>query len=285
MNKTNRMYINSLIMSTLPIPSAALKRKYECIDSVTALPSELLGVLARTELAVDAKIARKFLALQETEFIRNANGTLENALLVQQEIQKQSEQLVVGTHCGDDKQDGSLMTMQVPKLTPLNVVRKEISFSQSRQVFYLQIAIRHSFTNQLQSRDKKLVFENPSWTLQIGGTFVDSFGNAIKASRFKFSQFVRKVTIELDASLYPGAQSVVEWVANPMQPPCDGFEIKRIGAINTMCNIFLFVNDDKIKVPEKFVLKGCAQICTMSELIIWVYEYCEVCLFYGFKFK
>ena len=156
------------------------------------------------------------------------------------------------------------------KLTKKLLAINNANIIPSNSLYMLNIIISSTYSHQIKD------LELPNWILKIGGYITDKNGNKVTTQKMKFSNFFNKIIIHLDPTLYPGTQSTIEWVNSPFSAPNEGFEIKRLGSVNTNCSILFTINDDKLKVPEKLVIKGCKEVCTMSEIIVWAYDYIRV---------
>lgn len=129
----------------------------------------------------------------------------------------------------------------------------------------LRIYVFNTFANQNHhargTDDKQHMLEPPSWTLRIlgrileDGTETDASASAgtipkQQSSSFpKFSSFFKRITVNLDPSLYP-ENPVIVWDNVRSPTPVEGFEIKRKGSKEFTASIRLEMN----YVPEKFKL-------------------------------
>lgn len=115
----------------------------------------------------------------------------------------------------------------------------------------LRIHISNTYAHQEHQEAEPEASEPACWTLKISGYLLDADGNRARGgAATRFTQFLSKAAVTLDEKLYPGSQTLVEWVKNPKEPPTDSFEIKRHGNIDSMCRISFFMD----YAPEKYAL-------------------------------
>ncbi|KAJ7531041.1 hypothetical protein O6H91_14G030000 [Diphasiastrum complanatum] len=128
----------------------------------------------------------------------------------------------------------------------------------------LRMYVFNTFANQTQSTDRSsAALDPPSWTLRIMGrilgddvetessTGAGSTPGKPSTSSPKFSSFFRRITIQLDPSLYPENHTIV-WDAARSTNHVEGFEIKRKGNKEFTVNIRLEMNYS----PERFKLSS-----------------------------
>ncbi|XP_010250752.1 PREDICTED: SWI/SNF complex component SNF12 homolog [Nelumbo nucifera] len=121
----------------------------------------------------------------------------------------------------------------------------------------LRVYIFNTFANQTRTIPEKQNLEPPSWSLKITGRILedgvdpDPTGVIQKPSSLhpKFSSFFKRITINLDPSLYPNNSTIV-WESARSPAPHEGFEVKRRGDKEFTVNIRLEMN----YMPEKFKL-------------------------------
>ncbi|XP_010244613.1 PREDICTED: SWI/SNF complex component SNF12 homolog [Nelumbo nucifera] len=121
----------------------------------------------------------------------------------------------------------------------------------------LRVYIFNTFSNQTRTIPEKQNSEPPSWSLKIIGRILedgvdpDPTGVIQKSSSSypKFSSFFKRITINLDPSLYPNNSTIV-WESSRSPAPHEGFEVKRRGDKEFTVNIRLEMN----YMPEKFKL-------------------------------
>jgi len=90
----------------------------------------------------------------------------------------------------------------------------------------------------------------PSWELRVEGRLLDdqniSKPEQSKMKR-KFSSFFKSLVIELDKDLYGPDNHLVEWHRTPTTGETDGFQVKRPGAKDVKCSIFLLLDYQPIQ--------------------------------------
>ncbi|XP_043704337.1 SWI/SNF complex component SNF12 homolog [Telopea speciosissima] len=121
----------------------------------------------------------------------------------------------------------------------------------------LRIYVFNTFANQTRTIPDKQNSEPPSWSLKIVGRILeegvdpDPSGVSQKpnSSYPKLSSFFKRITINLDPSLYPENPTII-WESARSPAPHEGFEVRRKGDKEFSVNIRLEMN----YVPEKFKL-------------------------------
>ncbi|KAK8849647.1 hypothetical protein IAR55_004982 [Kwoniella newhampshirensis] len=102
------------------------------------------------------------------------------------------------------------------------------------------------------------------WVLKIEGRLLDSGNTRLDKTKRKFTTFLRSAVIEFDnreAPTFPEG-NIVEWHAQNVTTPLDGFEVLRRGDQNVNCRIILHVQH----YPERFkVLEPLADLIAMKE--------------------
>lgn len=117
----------------------------------------------------------------------------------------------------------------------------------------LRLYVFNTYANQGQT-DPDKSSEAPSWSLKIIGRILEDGKDPVLAEKVqksypKFSSFFKKITIYLDASLYPD-NHVILW-ENVRSPALhEGFEVKRKGDKESTVRIRLEMN----YMPERFKL-------------------------------
>ena len=112
----------------------------------------------------------------------------------------------------------------------------------------LRLHIFHTFENQsidtdrwsYVPRDLSRQILTPSWTLRIQGALTSTRGMYQKQH---FSEFFSKVVITT-------ADEVVVWEKDPLAPPTDGFELKRVSDKEQMVEITFFLDKSKTELLE-----------------------------------
>ena len=131
----------------------------------------------------------------------------------------------------------------------------------------LRMYVFNTFANQVQNPNQGQnspfqqfghLQEPPSWTLRIMGRVLEPDdkepeGNSTKLnpSLPKFSSFFKRITIQLDQSLYPDNHTIV-WDGSRVANHVEGFEIKRRGDIEFVAKIRLEMD----YTPERFKLSA-----------------------------
>jgi SWI/SNF-related matrix-associated actin-dependent regulator of chromatin subfamily D len=153
----------------------------------------------------------------------------------------------------------------------------------------LRMYVFNTFANQNQdpnnSYHQQQQFGNPreppSWTLRIMGRILESDarepdGNTTKPNPAlpKFSSFFKRITIQLDPSVYPDNHTIV-WDAGRGSNHVEGFEIKRQGDKEFLANIKLEMD----YTPERFKLSAPlaailgVEVDTRSRIIAALWQY------------
>ncbi|XWS37122.1 hypothetical protein CRYUN_Cryun19dG0016400 [Craigia yunnanensis] len=118
----------------------------------------------------------------------------------------------------------------------------------------LRLYVFNTYANQGQTDPDKKSTEAPSWSLKIIGRILEDGKDPVLAGKVhksypKFSSFFKKVTIYLDASLYPD-NHVILWESARSPALHEGFEVKRKGDKESTVRIRLEMN----YMPERFKL-------------------------------
>lgn len=118
----------------------------------------------------------------------------------------------------------------------------------------LRIYVFNTFSNQGQTDPDNKDAEAPSWSLKLIGRMLENGKDPVLAGKEqttypKFSSFFKKVTIYLDASLYPD-NYVIMWDSIRSPVLREGFEVKRKGDKESTARIRLEMNYS----PERFKL-------------------------------
>ena len=127
----------------------------------------------------------------------------------------------------------------------------------------LRMYIFNTYANQTQNPNpspfQQHYADPPSWTLRIMGRVLEpdekeaDGSSSMKAnpSLPKFSSFFKRITVQLDPSLYPENHTIV-WDSARVSNHVEGFEIKRRGDREFVVNIRLEMDYS----PERFKLSG-----------------------------
>ncbi|WWC73727.1 uncharacterized protein I206_107699 [Kwoniella pini CBS 10737] len=119
------------------------------------------------------------------------------------------------------------------------------------------------------------------WVMKIEGRLLDVGNTRLDRTKRKFSTFLKSVIVEFDnreAPTFPEG-NIVEWHAQNVTPPLDGFEILRRGDQNVNARIIIHLNHS----PDRFkVLQPLADLIsikegTRSEIINGVWKLIKVC--------
>ncbi|EOY22463.1 SWIB/MDM2 domain superfamily protein isoform 2 [Theobroma cacao] len=118
----------------------------------------------------------------------------------------------------------------------------------------LRLYVFNTYSNQGQTDPDKKSTEAPSWSLKIIGRILEDGKDPVVAGKVqksypKFSSFFKKITIYLDASLYPD-NHVILWESARSPALHEGFEVKRKGDKESTARIRLEMN----YMPERFKL-------------------------------
>ena len=118
----------------------------------------------------------------------------------------------------------------------------------------LRLYVFNTYAHQGQTDPDKKSTESPSWSLKIIGRILEDGKDPILAGKVhksypKFSSFFKKITIYLDASLYPD-NHVILWESDRSPALHEGFEVKRKGDKESTVRIRLEMN----YMPERFKL-------------------------------
>ncbi|WVF68489.1 hypothetical protein IAT40_003256 [Kwoniella sp. CBS 6097] len=102
------------------------------------------------------------------------------------------------------------------------------------------------------------------WVMKIEGRLLDSGNVRLDKTKRKFSTFLKSAIVEFDnreAPTFPEG-NIVEWHAQNLTAPLDGFEILRRGDQNVNCRIILHLAHH----PDRFkVLPPLAELISMNE--------------------
>ncbi|OCF43839.1 hypothetical protein I317_02281 [Kwoniella heveanensis CBS 569] len=102
------------------------------------------------------------------------------------------------------------------------------------------------------------------WVMKIEGRLLDSGNVRLDKTKRKFSTFLKSAVVEFDnreAPTFPEG-NIVEWHAQNLTAPLDGFEILRRGDQNVNCRIILHLAHH----PDRFkVLSPLAELISMNE--------------------
>ncbi|MBA0689399.1 hypothetical protein Goari_007130 [Gossypium aridum] len=118
----------------------------------------------------------------------------------------------------------------------------------------LRLYVFNTYANQGQTDPDKKSTEAPSWSLKIIGRVLEDGKDPVLAGKAqksypKFSSFFKKITVYLDASLYPD-NHVILWESARSPALHEGFELKRKGDKESTVRIRLEMNHR----PERFKL-------------------------------
>ncbi|XWS60281.1 hypothetical protein CRYUN_Cryun07bG0023000 [Craigia yunnanensis] len=118
----------------------------------------------------------------------------------------------------------------------------------------LRLYVFNTYANQGQLDPDKKSTEAPSLSLKIIGRILEYGKDPVLAEKVqksypKFSSFFKKITIYLDASLYPD-NHVILWESSRLPALHEGFEVKRKGDKESTVRIRLEMN----YMPERFKL-------------------------------
>ncbi|KAI5079738.1 hypothetical protein GOP47_0005217 [Adiantum capillus-veneris] len=147
----------------------------------------------------------------------------------------------------------------------------------------LRIYVFNTFTNQ-NTNPSPSQGEAPSWTLRIIGRILeDGIDPDVQAaskpnpSMPKFSSFFRRITVQLDPTLYPENPQIV-WDGARASAHVEGFEIKRKGDKEFTATIRLEMNYS----PEKYKLSPALtdllriEVDTRPRIIAALWQYIKV---------
>ncbi|GLT44271.1 hypothetical protein SLA2020_251530 [Shorea laevis] len=151
--------------------------------------------------------------------------------------------------------------LELEERVDATLTRKKIDIQQSLKnppcvQRTLRIYVFNTFSNQGQTDTDKNNAEAPSWSLKIVGRILEGGKDPVLAGKEqksypKFSSFFKKITIYLDASLYPD-NHVILW-ESPRSPVLhEGFEVKRKGDKESTARIKLEMN----YIPERYKLSS-----------------------------
>lgn len=158
----------------------------------------------------------------------------------------------------------------------------------------LRIYVFNTFSNQNQNQNQNqnlnpnsnqsFTAEPPSWTLRIIGRIleegIDPDAQAAakpNPSAPKFSSFFRRITVQLDPTLYPENHTIV-WDGARASAHVEGFEIKRRGDMEFPATIRLEMN----YTPEKYMLSPSLtdllriEVDTRPRIIAALWQYIKV---------
>ncbi|OMO71716.1 hypothetical protein COLO4_28094 [Corchorus olitorius] len=147
----------------------------------------------------------------------------------------------------------------------------------------LRIYVFNTYSNQGPADPDKKSTEAPSWSLKIIGRILEDGKDPVVAGKLqqsypKFSSFFKKITIYLDASLYPD-NHVILWESARSPALHEGFEVKRKGDKESTARIRLEMN----YMPERFRLSPAlaevlgTEVDTRPRVLaaIWHYVKCK----------
>ncbi|XVF54678.1 hypothetical protein PTKIN_Ptkin05aG0200100 [Pterospermum kingtungense] len=162
--------------------------------------------------------------------------------------------------------------------------RKKIEIQQSLKTppcvqKTLRLYVFNSYANQGQTDPDKKSTEAPSWSLKIIGRILEGGKDPVLAGKVqnsypKFSFFFKKITIYLDASLYPD-NHVILWESARSPTLHEGFEVKRKGDRESTVRIRLEMN----YLPERFKLSPALaevlgiEVDTRSRILSAIWHY------------
>ncbi|KAL2934485.1 SWI/SNF complex component SNF12-like protein [Bienertia sinuspersici] len=148
----------------------------------------------------------------------------------------------------------------------------------------LRIYVFNTFANQPDENVECKSSEAPTWTLKIIGNILDDGSVSSSSSMMnqctsypKFSSFFKKITINLDQTLYPD-NHVILWENSRSSTLHEGFEIKRKGDKEFTAIIKLEMN----YVPERYKLSPAlsqalgVEVETRSRIMIALWHYVRV---------
>lgn len=169
------------------------------------------------------------------------------------------------------------------KITRKQTQIADAAFKVSKVKRILKVYVSHYSENQPGFGVAPSADTPPSWTLRIDAR-LESYGRQGRSTTRPFSHFLRSLVVEMEATGEGDDEnektgpSVVEWHKTATLGETDGFEIRRVGAVDVPVRILLRLDyqPDRFRLSPELASVVDLELATRPQVVLALWQYIKL---------